>query len=228
MQDHYEEIADLTRPHQIDAYAMGLSLEQSEIISEYQFKYLNNFREANGAVTALELQEKYESIKNLTQEHQINAVTIGLTPEQAQNIPVHTTNYLVGIFNKGVEEQTPVAPNAMQQIFEQISNLQVHQQAAFNRGLDHQVAANLSFGQYQQINIIKSQYLALPRRGESAEETDRRFFQSAYQNFLRLPSVDVPAAAVAVNEAGRLREREASTKEDQQSKKSRGDDGGRS
>ena len=228
MQDRYEEISDLKLPHQINAYAMGLSLEQSEIISEYQFEYLNNFREANRAVTALELQEKYGSIQNLTQEHQIKAVNIGLTPAQAQNIPVHTTNYLFGIFNKGVEEQTPVAPTAMQQIFEQISNLQGHQQAAFNRGLDHQVAANISFGQYQQINNIKSQYLALPRGRESIKETDRRFFQYAYQNFLRVPIADVPSAAVAVNEAGRLRECEASTEEDKQSKKSRRDDGGRS
>ena len=79
-----------------------------------------------------------------------------------------------------------------------------------------------------QINNIKSQYLALPRGRESIKETDRRFFQYAYQNFLRVPIADVPSAAVAVNEAGRLRECEASTEEDKQSKKSRRDDGGRS
>ena len=223
VQNAYEEIVNLTLPYQIDSYLMGLSLEQSEMIFEHQFKYLHNLRAENG-MTALELQDEYESIKSLIQEHQINAVIIGLTPTQAQNIPVHTANYLVDIFNKGEQEQAPVAPVAIQQIFEQISNLQGHQQAAFNRGLDHQVAANLSFAQYQQINIIKNQHINLPRRGESPEESDRRFFKSAYQNFLQLPN-----AAVSANEAEKLRrEHEASVEdEDKPNKKSKVDDTGR-
>jgi len=76
-----------------------LTDEQDADLSEDQFRYLqSNLTEG---FTGKDAQACFESIKNLTETHQLDALKIGLSPEDAQKITMGQSGYLVGLYNKG-------------------------------------------------------------------------------------------------------------------------------
>jgi hypothetical protein len=196
VQASYLVIEDLKQYYQIKSRALGLTNEEAKEITEAQYKYLqNNYPTKVFA-------EKYPEIKDFKTTHQINAFVIGLSAEETKNISKYDSDYLVQFYVNMVSNQnneTQSIKDFIRQTFAQINNLKEYQKQAFNLGLAHDLAANLSQDHFNEIIGISTSVVILPNARESKNDHKRRCFKSAYQTFFeqqnQLPSEVVHPAS---------------------------------
>ena len=187
----YEQIKTLRNSYQINAFNVGVSLDQAQGISQNQSDYLLEICDED--TTAEVVQINYSQIKNLPSRHQITAFLLGLLPEQSQRISERASGYLMEIYNEAQEDQKEISPEEMQKIFQRTENLEGYQKRAFNLGLSLEIAENLTQNQFNEIAAIGRSRVETPAEGESNEEADRKSFLNAYQILLQRATIPVAA-----------------------------------
>ncbi len=176
----YAQMHSLKESHQVHAFAIGLTAEQAETISPHQTHYLRQTH--NPETGAQGVQENYARIRNLPQGHQINALNLGLSEEQALTIHPYDSNYLCQAFRLS---HTPLSSARVQQTFQQLESLQPHQKIAFRYGIPPLTAANLSEENFKDIIDISHRYIDFRQQGENPEAHKQRKFIGAYRTFVQ-------------------------------------------
>lgn len=156
--EKYDQIKDLTEQYQLDVVAIGLTPQQASEVSLDQSQYLKDIYawgsvdEAGEKVDSSpeEMQELYSKIVTLFYEYQINALDMGLTLEEAENISEEQSDYLLTIHTAVTEndgdELSPV--DAVIAEYGQIKTLlKAYQIYAFNTGISLEQAQEISQNQ---------------------------------------------------------------------------------
>jgi hypothetical protein len=177
----YESIKNLEKAYQLNAFKLGLSSEDAQKITIGQSDYLATLP------AGVNIPERYKEIADLVENYQTDALHLGFSIDQARNINPRSSNYLVGLDNNHESKESIHAA------YEKITNLSENQAKAFQLGLDHEKAANITSEQFdatlKQFNAKgKDQIMSLPKSGESQESLDRRTFVSCFQMVTMVPS----------------------------------------
>lgn len=141
-------------------------LEQIELV----FQWLVDQARKKQIVPMEGIIEKYDQIKDLTEQYQLDAVALGIAPQQASEITVDQSQYLKDIYAQGYVDETGekknFSPEEMQELHSEIVTLfEEYQLNAFDMGLALEVAERIS---EEQSNYLLSVYIEALEKGEVA------------------------------------------------------------
>lgn len=120
MREEYEKIRELVYGHQLAAFNLGLTLEQTKTISLDQYNYLEDLDFDDHDNPKEDIRKEYETIIELKESYQLDAFDLGLTLESAKLITQTQFKYLKNFF----EESEPV-PEEVEKAYQEIRNLSV-------------------------------------------------------------------------------------------------------
>lgn len=140
-------------------------LEQIELI----FQWLVDQARKKQIIPMEDIIEKYDQIKDLVEQYQLDVVAIGLTPQQASEITVDQSQYLKDLYVQGyvdeVGEKMDFSPEEMQELYLEVVTLfYEYQLNAFGMGVALEVAENIS---EEQSDYLLSVYAAALENGEN-------------------------------------------------------------
>jgi hypothetical protein len=176
----FEKIKNLSQKHQIAALRLGLSAEQAAQISAHQCGYL--LKNHNPETGVQGLQDNFERIKNLRLIHQIVALDLGFTQDQAVAIHPYESQYLSRL-SQAIGSQ--FSSELAQRTLQQINSLEPRQKDAFRFGVSLPDATNLSEDDFEKIAVIQGRKPISKNPEENLKEYRQRIFFDAYQMFTR-------------------------------------------
>ena len=184
----FHERVAMYSANQTNSEGYVLELSDGEEVSEDQVQYFQS--NLKKGFTGEDVRACHETIKNLKETYQLNALRLGFSNDQARNINPRASNYLVGLHNNHESKESIHAT------YEKITSLNGHQAESFQRGLDHKKAANITLEQFdatlKQFNAKgKDKIISLPKSGESQESLDCRTFVSCFQLVTRVQAPSI-------------------------------------